>query len=101
MIKLTERSSLVDSLDLSKDYYFLIKDTFNEYSKYIRQYKIISMNFIKKLSQFQEKFSQPLLDLDRMKNKYKNIKIKDIYELISLFPKIVQKLIDSFNNSAT
>ena len=59
------------------------------------------MNFIKKLSQFQEKFSQPLLDLDRMKNKYKNIKIKDIYELISLFPKIVQKLIDSFNNSAT
>ena len=101
MIKLTERSSLVDSLDLSKDYYFLIKDTFNEYSKYIRQYKIISMNFIKKLSQFQEKFSQPLLDLDRMKNKYKNIKIKDIYELISLFPKIVQKLIDSFNDSAT
>ena len=101
MIKLTERSSLVDSIDLSKDYYFLIKDTFNEYSKYIRQYKIISMNFIKKLSQFQEKFSQPLLDLDRMKNKYKNIKIKDIYELISLFPKIVQKLIDSFNNSAT
>ena len=101
MIKLIERSSLVDSLDLSKDYYFLIKDTFNEYSKYIRQYKIISMNFIKKLSQFQEKFSQPLLDLDRMKNKYKNIKIKDIYELISLFPKIVQKLIDSFNNSAT
>lgn len=101
MIKLTERSSLVDSLDLSKDYYFLIKDTFNEYSKYIRQYKIISMNFIKKLSQFQEKFSQPLLDLDRMKNKYKNIKIKDIYELLSLFPKIVQKLIDSFNNSAT
>ena len=101
MIKLTERSSLVDSLDLSKDYYFLIKDTFNEYSKYIRQYKIISMNFIKKLSQFQEKFSLPLLDLDRMKNKYKNIKIKDIYELISLFPKIVQKLIDSFNNSAT
>ena len=98
---MTERSSLVDSLDLSKDYYFLIKDTFNEYSKYIRQYKIISMNFIKKLSQFQEKFAQPLLDLDRMKNKYKNLKIKDIYELISLFPKIVQKLIDSFNNSAT
>ena len=98
---MTERSSLVDSLDLSKDYYFLIKDTFNEYSKYIKQYKIISVNFVKKLSQFQEKFGQPLLDLEKMKNKYKNIKIKDIYELISLFPKIVQKLINSFNYSAT
>ena len=98
---MTERSSLVDSLDLSKDYYFLIKDTFNEYAKYIKQYKIISLNFVKKLSQFQEKFGQPLLDLEKMKNKYKNIKIKDIYELISLFPKIVQKLINSFNYSAT
>jgi len=101
MLKMTERSSLVDSLDLSKDYYFLIKDTFNEYAKYIKQYKIISLNFVKKLSQFQEKFGQPLLDLEKMKNKYKNIKIKDIYELISLFPKIVQKLINSFNYSAT
>ena len=101
MLKTTERSSLVDSLDLSKDYYFLIKDTFNEYAKYIKQYKIISINFVKKLSQFQEKFGQPLLDLEKMKNKYKNVKIKDIYELISLFPKIVQKLINSFNYSAT
>ena len=101
MLKMTERSSLVDSLDLSKDYYFLIKDTFNEYAKYIKQYKIISLNFVKKLSQFQEKFGQPLIDLEKMKNKYKNIKIKDIYELISLFPKIVQKLINSFNYSAT
>jgi len=101
MLKMTERSSLVDSLDLSKDYYFLIKDTFNEYAKYIKQYKIISLNFVKKLIQFQEKFGQPLIDLEKMKNKYKNIKIKDIYELISLFPKIVQKLINSFNYSAT
>ena len=57
------------------------------------------MNFCKKLSQFQEKYGQPLLDLDKMKNKYKNIKLDTILEIFSFLPKIVQKTSINFSNS--
>ena len=93
-------ASLVD-VDIPKDYYFFIREAFNDYSKYIKQYKIISTNYSKKLSQFQEKFGQPLLDLDKMKNKYKKIKANKIFEIISVVPLIIQKLIDNFNSSIT
>jgi hypothetical protein len=89
------------SFDIPKDYYFFIREAFNDYSKYIKQYKIISSNYTKKLIQFQEKFGQPLLDLDKMKNKYKKIKANKIFEIISVVPIIIQKLIDNFNSSIT
>ena len=89
----------VDPFEIPKDYYFFIRDTFNDYSKYIKQYKLVFMNFCKKLSQFQEKYGQPLLDLDKMKNKYKNIKLDYIFDIFSFVPKIVQKMSNNFNNS--
>ena len=92
-------SDAVDPLEITKDYYFFIRDIFSDYSKYIKQYKLIYTNFCKKLSQFQEKYGQPLLDLDKMKNKYKNIKLDTILEIFSFLPKIVQKTSINFSNS--
>ena len=89
----------VDPFEIPKDYYFYIRDTFNDYSKYIKQYKLVFMNFCKKLSQFQEKYGQPLLDFDKIKNKYKNIKLDYIFDIFSFVPKIAQKMSNNFNNS--
>ena len=86
-----------DSFDLSKDYYFFIRDTINDYTKYIKQYKLVNISLSKKLSQFQEKFGQNLLDKEKLKNKYKNFDIKSIYEITSIVPNIVQQLINNFN----
>ena len=99
MIKFNETITPKYSLDISKDYFFFIKDIFNDYSKYLKQYKTLMVNFSKKLNQLQEKFGQSLIDFDKIKNKYKNSKIKDLYEFISVVPKIVQKLADNFNSS--
>ena len=86
-----------DSFDLSKDYYYFIRDTINDYTKYIKQYKLVNISLSKKLSQFQEKFGQNLLDKEKLKNKYKNFDIKSIYEITSIVPNIVQQLINNFN----
>ena len=86
-----------DSFDLSKDYYYFIRDTINDYTKYIKQYKLVNISLSKKLSQFQEKFVQNLLDKEKLKNKYKNFDIKSIYEITSIVPNIVQQLINNFN----
>ena len=86
-----------DSFDLSKDYYYFIRDTINDYTKYIKQYKLVNNGLSKKLSQFQEKFGQNLLDKEKLKNKYKNFDIKSIYEITSIVPNIVQQLINNFN----
>ena len=89
-----------DSFDLSKDYYYFIRDTINDYTKYIKQYKLVNISLSKKLSQFQEKFGQNLLDKEKLKNKYKNFDIKSIYEITSIVPNIVQQLINNFNFAA-
>ena len=86
-----------DSFDLSKDYYYFIRDTINDYTKYIKQYKLVNIGLSKKLSQFQEKFGQNLLDKEKLKNKYKNFDIKNIYEITSIVPNIVKQLINNFN----
>ena len=90
-----------DSIDFSKDYYYFIKDTINDYSKYLKQYKIIISNYRKKLSLFQEKFGQPLIDLDKLKIKYKNFDIKFMYEITSIVPNIIQLFMNNLNCSMT
>ena len=90
-----------DSVDFSKDYYYFIKDTINDYSKYLKQYKIIISNYRKKLSLFQEKFGQPLIDLDKLKIKYKNFDIKFMYEITSIVPNIIQLFMNNLNCSMT
>ena len=95
---MNDTSQINEAFDLSKDYYYFIRDTINDYSKYIKQYKIINIGISKKLSQFQEKFGQNLLDKEKIKNKYKNIiDINNIYGITSIIPKIIQNLIDNFN----
>ena len=90
-----------DSVDFSKDYYYFIKDTINDYSKYLKQYKIIISNYRKKLSLFQEKFGQPLIDLDKLKIKYKNFDIKFMYEITSIVPNIIQLFMNNLNCAMT
>ena len=94
---MNDMSQINESFDLSKDYYYFIRDTITEYSKYIKQYKLINISISKKLSQFQEKFGQNLLDKEKLKNKYRNFDIKNIYEITSIVPKIIKQLMNNFN----
>ena len=94
-------SDINDSSDFSKDYYYFIKDTINDYSKYLKQYKIIVSKYSKKLSLFQEKFGQPLLDLDKLKAKYKNFDITFMHEITSIVPNIIQLIMNNLNCAMT
>ena len=95
---MSDTSQTNEAFDFSKDYLYFIKDTIFEYSKYIKQYKLINISISKKLSQFQEKYGQNLLDVEKIKNKYKNIiDINSFCEITTIIPKIIQQLIENFN----
>ena len=94
---MNDSTQINECLDISKDYYYFIRDMINDYSKYIKQYKLVNISINKKLNQFQEKFGQNLLDKEKLKNKYKNIDIDSLYEVTSIVPNIIQQLINNFN----
>ena len=96
---MAELSQVIESFEASKDYYIFIKETFINYSKYIKQYHSTISNFIKKLGQIQEKFSQNLVDFTSIKNKYKNSNINPLFDIFSIFPKVVQKIMESYSLS--
>ena len=96
---MAELSQVIESFEASKDYYIFIKETFINYSKYIKQYHSTISNFIKKLGQIQEKFSQNLVDFTSIKNKYKNSNLNPLFDIFSIFPKVVQKIMESYSLS--
>ena len=90
--------SELENINISINYFNFIKEVFDDYIKYINNYRIITCEYIKKISQFQEKYSPKLLKLDINNNiKYQNINTNHIYKLTSPIPKIIDKQIENLN----
>ena len=91
--------SEIENLNISENYFNFIKESFEEYIKFISNYKLITIEYIKKLSQFMEKSSSKLLGEEEEidDSKYKNINKSHIYKITSSIPKIINKQIDNLN----
>ena len=89
--------SEIENVHISINYYNFIKEIFGDYIKYISNYRLITVEYLKKLSQFQEKFSLKLLGKEIDTFKYKNINTTHIYSIISSIPEIIDKEIDNMN----
>ena len=89
--------SELENMTISINYFNFIKDTFEDYIKYISNYKIITNDYIKKICQFQEKYGPRLTgkDKERENPKYKNINTKHIYSITSPVIKIIDKQIEN------
>ena len=69
---MSELCSEVENMNTSREYFSFIKEMFSDYAKYIKQYKLVAADFMKKLDLLQDKYSSQLCDLNKSK---KNIKI--------------------------
>ena len=89
--------SELQNMNISINYFYFIKDVFEDYIKYISNYRNITNEYIKKLFLFQEKYSPRLLGKEKEKenNKYKEINTKHIFSITSPVPKIIDKQIEN------
>lgn len=93
---MSDLCSEVENMIISKEYFFFIRDLYSDYAKYIKQYKSISIDYMRKLEQLQDKYSSQLNELNKNnKKKYNNINTKIIFSLTSTVPYIVKNLIDN------
>ena len=90
--------SELENMTISINYFNFIKDIFEDYMKYITNYRIITNDYIKKICQIQEKYGSRLSgkNKDKENQKYKNINTKHIYAITSPIIKILDKQIEDF-----
>ena len=96
---MSELCSEVENMNISREYFSFIKDIYVDFAKYIKQCKTVASDYMKKLSQLQEKFSFPLCDLNKSKKKYTNINTKFIFSITSTVPRIINQLIENIGLS--
>ena len=70
---MSEICSEVENMNISREYFTFLKDMYSDLEKYIKQYKIIASEYSKKLVQLQEKYSSPLIEINKSKKRYNNI----------------------------
>ena len=96
---MSELCSEVENMNTSREYFSFIKDIYIDFTKYMKQYKIVAGDYMKKLAQLQEKFSFPLCDLNKSKKKYLNINTKFLFSITSLVPRIIKQYIENIDLS--
>ena len=89
--------SEIQNITISTNYFNFIKEIFDDYIKYISNYRTITSEYIKKLTLFQEKSSLKLLGKEIYNNQYENISKSHIYKITSIVPKIIDKQIENLN----
>ena len=89
--------SEIQNITISTNYFNFIKEIFDDYIKYISNYRTITSEYIKKLTLFQEKSSLKLLGKEIYNNQYENISKSHIYKITSVVPKIIDKQIENMN----
>ena len=82
-------------MNISINYYSFIKEVFEDYIKYITNYKNITNEYLKKLIQNHEKYGPRLMGKEKDLSKYKGIKTTHIYSITSPIPKIINKQIEN------
>ena len=89
--------SEIENIYISIKYYSYIKELFEDYIKYISNYRLITIEYIKKLTQFHEKYNSKLSGGELDLFKFKNINTAHIDSIISPIPKLVKKQIENLN----
>ena len=92
MSKIFLLSQEEENINISDNYYYLIKQLSEDYLKYITSYKTASIDYLKKLAINQEKYSPKLKEV---KIQAKNIDCQHILSLTSTIPKIISQQIGS------
>ena len=89
--------SEIENLNISENYFNFIKESFDNYIKFISNYRLITIEYIKKLSQFMDNGSSKLLGEEKDDSVYPNINKSHIYSITSSIQKIINKQIDNLN----
>ena len=89
--------SELENMNTSINYFDFIKEVFENYIKYISNYRNITNEYLTKLCQFQDKYGHMLIGRDKDISKYKNINTSHIYSITSPIPKIMAKQIENLN----
>ena len=87
--------SELENMNISINYYNFIKEIFEDYIKYITNYKIATSEYIKKICQFHEKYGPRLTGKEKDITSFKNVNTNHIFSITSSIPKIVDKQIES------
>ena len=86
--------SELENIDISMNYFSLIKDMFSDYTQYIINYKAITNEYIKKLSLLQEQIGNKLFKNEKDISKRK---INHIYSLTLPIRKIIDSQIENWS----
>ena len=94
---MTELCSEIENMNLANEHFSFLKDIYNDFAKYTKQYKSIASEYSKKMGQLQEKYSFPLIDVYKSKKKYSNINTNLICSITSIIPKVIKQLIENID----
>ena len=83
------------NINICENYYNFIKQLSEDYLKYITNYKIASMDYLKKISLNHEKYSSKLTEVDE---ELININSTHIISVASIIPKVVEQQISGLND---
>jgi hypothetical protein len=83
------------NINICENYYNFIKQLSEDYLKYITNYKIASIDYLKKISLNHEKYSLKLTEVDEDSI---NINSTHIISVTSIIPKVVEQQISGLND---
>ena len=78
------------NINISDSYYTFLKQISEDYIKYIKNYKVATSEYLKKISLNQEKYSPQLLGVNEQP---KDINVSHIISLTSIIPKVIDQQI--------
>ena len=78
------------NINISDSYYTFLKQISEDYIKYIKNYKVATNEYLKKISLNQEKYSPQLLGVNEQP---KDINVSHIISLTSIIPKVIDQQI--------
>ena len=78
------------NINISDSYYTFLKQISEDYIKYIKNYKVATNEYLKKISLNQEKYSPQLLGANEQP---KDINVSHIISLTSIIPKVIDQQI--------
>ena len=79
-----------ENLNILDNYYSFVKQLCEDYIKYITNYKIASVEFLKKITLNQEKYRPRIIE---PADKPKNINVGHIISMASIVPKVIEQQI--------
>ena len=82
-----------ENFKITDNYYLVIKQIKEEFTKYIVNFKMISNEYLKKITSNNEKFNFQYLDKKYKENGFKDLNLKHILNLASIIPIVIEQQI--------